>query len=328
MSDEFTLRAWRAGDERAVVELFQRVFQEPYSEALWRWKYAEGPYARPELSVIATDVDGAIVGHGAVFCQPLNLIGRKRSCGQVTDLMIDPAAQRTGVGSAIYTRCVSHIQEAGFEVCLAFPNERSAVGLHWHAAHVAIMEKYVLDLGGPRHAALRALVEAVPEDERLELTYQPELALDGAVDGLAKTVLEQQSLSIHKDAAYLGWRYAAHPEVRYRVVGLTYGSMLMGLAVVKDEGRTLRLLDLLVRDMRVDLAHRLLLAVADAAPEGARTLRFTGRDPWFFEHAFAAFERRPAFSHHVFARTPDRDLAYLYENPLNWTCTLGDCDSH
>lgn len=327
MTKEFQLRDYRPGDEAQVVEMFARIFRAPYDERMWRWKYAEGPYARPELSVIAEGPDGQVIGHGAVFCQPLNLIGRKKDCGQVTDLMIDPAQQKTGVGSAIYARCAENMAKAGFPVCLAFPNERSAVGLHWHAAHVAIMEKYVLVRGDASHDALRAAVEAEPEDERLDLTWVPDFELDARVDDLFGSIARAESLSIHKDLEYLAWRYGAHPTHRYRFSALLYGDLLMGLAVLKDDGRTTRILELLVRDKGLRVARRLLLHVADDAPEGCQDVRFTGRDPWFLEAALSGFERRPAFSHHVFALAPDRKQAFLYENPLNWTCTVGDCDS-
>jgi predicted N-acetyltransferase YhbS len=324
---EFKLRDYRAGDEALVVDMFNRIFKAPYSEDLWRWKYGDGPYARPELSVIAEGPGGEIVGHGAVFCQPLNLIGRKKTCGQVTDLMIDPAQQKSGVGSAIYSRCAGNMAKAGFPVCLAFPNQHSAVGLHWHASHVAIMEKYVLVRGGDSQDKLRDLVEAEPEDERLDLQWVPNFLLDARADDLFASMAPLESLSIHKDSTYLAWRYGAHPTRDYRMCALIYGDMLMGLAVVFQDKRTLRVLELMVRNKRPLLAQRLLHYLVEDADETIDDVRFTGRDPWFFEAALEPFERRPAFSHHVFARATDRDQAFLYENPLNWTCGLGDCDS-
>ena len=315
----FELRSYRSGDEARVVEMFERVFREPYDLALWRWKYLEGPSARPELSVVAEGEGGALVGHGAVFCSPLNLIGRKKGCGQVTDLMIDPALQKTGIGSAIYVRCVEQVAAAGFPVCLAFPNERSAVGLHWHAAHVAIMEKYEVTAGGAEHAALAAEVDAEPEVPRFEL--------DERVDDLFASAARLESLSVWKDRAYLEWRYARHPRNAYRFMALAYGDLLMGLAVVKPQGRRWRLMELIVRDKRATVARRLLLEVVGALEAPAAALEFVGRDPWFFADALGALARRPYFSHHVFARAVDREQAFLYENPLNWTFTLGDCDS-
>jgi len=324
---EFRLRNYQAGDEAQIVKMFSRIFKAPYGDDVWRWKYADGPYARPELSVIAEGPDGEIVGHGAVFCQPLNLIGRKKTCGQVTDLMIDPNLQKTGVGSAIYRQCAENMAKAGFPVCLAFPNERSAVGLHWHASHVAIMEKYVLECGGSSQDALHKLVQSEPEDERLDLQWVPNFQLDGRADELFACIAPLESLSIHKDAEYLAWRYGAHPSRNYRMCALLYGDMLMGLAVVYEEKRTLRVLELLVRNKQPKLAQRLLHNIVEDAGPGITEVRFTGRDPWFLEAALQCFERRPAFSHHVFARATDREQAFLYENPLNWACCLGDCDS-
>lgn len=324
---EFELRDYRPGDEADVVQMFKRTFKAPYSEDLWRWKYAEGPYARPELSVIAEGPGGEIVGHGGVFCQSLNLIGRKKTCGQVTDLMIDRTQQKTGVGTAIYQRCAENMAKAGFSAALAFPNERSAVALHWLSTHVAIMEKYVLTRGGASQDRLRALVEAEPEDERLDLQWVPDFSLDARADELFDSVASQESLSIHKDAEYLAWRYDAHPGRDYRMCALLYGDMLMGLAVVFEDKGTLRVLELLVQSKRPLLAQRLLHHIVDDAPEAITEVRFTGRDPWFLEGTLAPFERRPAFSHHMFARATDPAQAHLYENPLNWTCCLGDCDS-
>lgn len=326
MSD-FKLRDYRPGDEAQVVQMFHRIFRGSYNEQMWGWKYREGPYARPELSVIAEGAGGEIVGHGGVFCQPLNLIGRKKTCGQVSDLMIDPALQKTGMGTAIYRRCAENMAKAGLSVCLAFPNEHSAVGLHSLATHVAIMEKYVLVRSGASQDNLRALVEAEPEDERLDLQWVPNFTLDVRADDLFTSIAPLESLSIHKDAEYLAWRYGAHPTRSYRMCALLYGDLLMGLAVVYEDKHSLRVLELLVRGKQARLAQRLLHHLVEESDDTISEVRFTGRDPWFLDAALEPLERRPAFSHHVFARASDREQAFLYENPLNWTCCLGDCDS-
>src|SRR5260370_33446137 len=39
----WTIRPYKPGDERALVELFQQVFHHPMSEARWRWKLKRLP---------------------------------------------------------------------------------------------------------------------------------------------------------------------------------------------------------------------------------------------------------------------------------------------
>ena len=85
--------------------------------------------------------------------------------------------------------------------------------------------------------------------------------------------------------------------------------------------------ELIVRDKNIHAARAMMLQIADYYRErGLAELRFVGRDPWFFAEVFSEFERRPAFWGSVYARAAERDHAFVYENPLNWTIVAGDAD--
>jgi len=314
------LRPYAPGDETSVMALFERGFGYPLSEAMWRHKYAASPWADPTLSQVGV-LDGAIVAHLGVVPLPLNVLGATRRAGAVADFVIDKPVRARGLDIPLFDAAHAAMLARRIAVGLSFPNELSVAPLQDRAPRVAMLDKVRLLPGSPAHAALRARVLSQPE---IELGFDPTYTLDARYDDLWFSFRKMESLAVAKDRKYLDWKYLKHPENRYTMMALTYGDTMVAVCVCTERRRGLAVLEVIAREKSVDLARELLLRVADHT---GLELRFTGWDSWFFREVFADFERRPAYSHHVFARATDPTQAFLYENAINWTLTAGDSES-
>jgi predicted N-acetyltransferase YhbS len=327
VGDACQVRPCEPADATAIVELFRRSFKTPYELETWRWKYAEGPWARPELSVVVQRGSSEIVGHLGAMLHPINVIGRPRVVAQGTDFMVDERLREQGVFRVLVESYLAGVADAGIPMCLGFPNEPSLPGLQLLATHVAIMEKYYLRLGGAHHTRLRERVNAAPERSRLRFEFDPCYALDPRYDDVWRSCSKLESLSVWKDREYLSWKYGSAPAA-HRFCTLEFAREIVALGVCRENGKQVRIVDLIARDKNIHASRALMLFLADHyLGRGFEELRFVGRDPWFFAEVFSEFERRPAFWGNVVARALDRGEAFLYENPLNWTIVSGDSDS-
>jgi hypothetical protein len=241
--------------------------------------------------------------------------------------MVDRRHRYRGAFSELFAAFLEGLAKAGIPVGLGFPNEHSLRALHRFIPLVAILERYHLALGSPRHAELRDRVGTAPERARLPFSFHANYALDARYGAVWRSCAEMESISIWKDGEYLAWKYGASP-APHRLFALEFADDVIALGVCRERGERVQLLELIACDKNIYAARELLLCIADHYhAQKFEELYFVGCDPWFFAEVFADFERRPSFSGHVHARATNRDEAFLYENPLNWTVVLGDSDS-
>jgi GNAT acetyltransferase-like protein len=324
---EYRIRPCALGDAHGVVELFRRCFSAPFDLETWRWKYESGPWARPELGVVAELRSGQIVGHLGAMVQPLNRLGRTSLVAQGADGMVDAPYRHRGVLDELFSAWIAGVAASGIGAGYLLPNENSVRAADRRLTLVAIMEKYYLPLGGAHHARLAERVRAAPERVQLPFEFRADDELDPRYEVVWRSAGERESLSIAKDGAYLHWKYAAAPE-RHRLFTICFGAERIAVAVCRDRPPRAQVLDLIARDKNAHAARALLLGIADYyRGSEIEELRFVGHDPWFFAEVFADFERRPDFWGQFYVRAVRRDDAFVYENPLNWTIVAGDADS-
>jgi hypothetical protein len=76
---------------------------------------------------------------------------------------------------------------------------------------------------------------------------------DARLDRLWNEVKGRYQILTKRDSRYLNWRYTAHPEQRYTMLGYVQGDQLLGYAVCKWYQNDVDLVDLLSMDDEVGL---------------------------------------------------------------------------
>ncbi|MEM7587192.1 MAG: GNAT family N-acetyltransferase, partial [Acidobacteriota bacterium] len=106
--DPLLMRAYRAGDEAAIMGLFRRCFHVDRGIDHWRWKYAENPYGVLRIS-LATTPEGQLVAHYGGYPVPVWRDGASFVALQMGDTMTDPSYRDAGRGKgALLARTVRH----------------------------------------------------------------------------------------------------------------------------------------------------------------------------------------------------------------------------
>src|SRR5213594_2611005 len=119
---DWSIRAYCAGDEGALVALFERVFGRSISEAHWRWKLKQPP-SPVENVWLAVDEDRPVFHYAGIPTR------YRLPAGEVTamvsvDTMTAPEFQRRGLLSAVGRHVYDTWRAAGVPFVIGLPNQR------------------------------------------------------------------------------------------------------------------------------------------------------------------------------------------------------------
>lgn len=226
----FTTRAYRDGDERAILDLFARSFPHaPRSVEHFRWKYRENPFGNERIS-LTFDQDERLVGHYSGYAVPFRVLDRDVIAHQIGDTMTDVSVRHVGRGpTSILGRTALHFYEKFCEGSVAFN----------YGFNVANIQKFSLrflrsDRAEPVTYRVRDLrAHPLAPLSRLQRSlggYQLELvrSVDSTWDAFFERVAKDYRFLVRRDARYVRWRYLEHPDTEYSVVAIRKWRHLAG----------------------------------------------------------------------------------------------------
>ena len=234
MNSELILRPYEPGDEAAILRAHQRVFahvdpaHRTKSLALWRWQFEQNPAG--SRCVIAVDAEGEVHGQFA---------GLRRRVQTEAGLVhftqsIDSLATRSVEGGLAHTSAFVRAGELFQKQFCGAATELDQVvyGLTIPAAW-RVGAKW---LGYEHTRTITALAASIAE-------LQPSSAAGFEVescaqcprdsDALFALVAAERGVIGVRDAQYLDWRFAAHPEQRYVFGVVREQGTLRGLGVFR-----------------------------------------------------------------------------------------------
>jgi hypothetical protein len=328
----YEIRPYRSGDEEAVLALHNRAFagHATRSRRHWDWKFRDNPLGATEMVVaMAPDGDGAngqtCVAVYAVVPQRCVLRGEPCIGGLQTDLAVDPALRSGLAGSRL-------IVATGRAYSEAFLQGKKQLEWGFPEPHLQRVCMAHLQVGVMRDVVF-LVREAGPVPAAVEGVVVEPLARFGAeADALWERCKRAYGAAVERDAPYLNWRYADHPDVSYRTLAARDpGGALRGLAVTRSGGcdeRLLSVMDWIVPDDDHGAERALLRGLVEAA----RDHRKDYLGAWF--PLFLPQALRWQREHGFFARpTPFQESYRCWVKGLgrrwldeHWYQTMGDID--
>lgn len=251
-SGSFTIRPYRPGDERVLVELWEEVFGRPMTEDHWRWKLKHLPSPVENVGLAVTEDDRPVFQIGGIPCRFL-LLGREATVMVAVDAMTAPPYRRRGLLARVGRHTWDQWQSAGIPLVLGLPNEQyNRAVLQWQPLfRLAWM---IRPLRPERLLARRLKLPALSRVRIFGSLWNSlwdgwsrgsaqvrvrELEQAGAeVDLLWRNCYGAFDFSIVRDSAWLNWRYFAAPHHRYRVVLAEREEQPVGYVVYRVEQGT------------------------------------------------------------------------------------------
>jgi GNAT superfamily N-acetyltransferase len=338
---------FRPEDKRAVEALYRRVFGIDAAEASrlrWSWQYRSNPNNPDQEPQIWIAREGpTIIGHYATMPVWLSVRGRMVPGSWGTDVMVAPERQRRGVGERLFRHWDRHVgaslglgpseashrlfeklqwPDAGPVPCLVKPLTRRALRRPtWPAGLNRLISAMALPF-------IRVIARVRPMAERVKSIGRFDETFTELWDRLAP----QFDFAVRRDAAYLNWKYASPPHVRYSIAALVRDRRNAGYVVyrqaVEPHSRVTLLVDFLA-DPADEVGMQTLLSWVDREARDADSDKIR----CYALHAgFRRMLKRAGYfqvksTMGLVAKVNGLDVPPdFYQRTDDWHVTLGDSD--
>jgi hypothetical protein len=265
--DRFLVRAYRPGDEDAILDLFARSFHLPLAPEAWRWRYENNPAGGKRIS-LAFEND-RLVAHYAGYPVEFELDGARIEANQIGDTMTDPSVRQVGRGpTSILARTATHFYDSFCEGHVAFNYGFNVSNIQKFSMRFLRAERVAPVTYRVRDLRLRPLAK-LSRTERWGRGISLEVltSIGAEFDALFQRAARHYTFLVRRDARYLQWRYLAAP-TRYHLVAIRKWRRLIGWLVFRLRDDRFSLGDFLFDPEHVDgleAALRHLTAVVPAA---------------------------------------------------------------
>ncbi|MFT7464001.1 MAG: hypothetical protein ACI9EF_002350 [Pseudohongiellaceae bacterium] len=330
----FTVRTWQPGDEAALLSLHNSAYTGHPDRAMahWHWKHHANPLGRVEI-VLATNDEGRylVVYSGVIF--PAILDGEDCHVGVHLDVAVETNL-RQGIGAsrpliATMRRFVHEYGGGETPFAWGFP-EPPLQRIGQRFAMLQVLRDVVF-LVRAVHPAPSPGTQ--PSTVSGSVTVRAIHRYDGDADALWQQCRGDIGTGVRRDACYLNWRYADHPDVQYTLLEARdeHSNTLRGIAVFRGGGwdpTCLSVLDWLVPNDDMETEATLLEHLDDAASALGKTWLVT----WVTgsPDRFQRFQRE----HRFFAQLTPYQVSFKSWPSFarrrwlaeHWYQTMGDID--
>jgi len=201
------IRDYSAGDEKAILELFELSFGKVMSPSYWTWRFLENPEKKLMIKLMWDE--GKLVGHYAV--SPVKLVYKDEE--HLTALSMTTMTHPQYGGKGIFTTLAEALYQDiklkhNVEAVWGFPNTNSHYGfiknLGWR--DLSIIPFFSLDLN----------------DFKLNISsfdniYLSEEFTQKHSDTFHDNLRLNNKISVCKSVQYLNWRYVDNPTFNYSI---------------------------------------------------------------------------------------------------------------
>jgi GNAT superfamily N-acetyltransferase len=342
-----SVRAYRDGDEPAIVALFESAFGRQISIDHWRWKFKHAGWSLPNVWLAVAEERPVFQCGGIPI--PFQLGSRRVTQMHVCDVMTAPDFRRRGLHTQVSRHAYDFWREQGVAFVSGMPNENwgktaSALGwrplfrLQWLMRPLRPEAFIVRRLGlpfAPRASLLGPLWGAVWRTgarRDAAVTTEAVTAAGKEFDQIWNRCREDYCFSIIRDAAWVQWRFLSPPTQPYRVVlarreGEPIGYSALRLTTRADR-TTAQLAEIVAPESSPGVRATLLADVLETAKasraESIVTLAVPGTTPFRFLRS-AGFLRGPAFNVEFVPLACDLPETEMHD-PLKWQLSGADFD--
>lgn len=303
----------------------------------WIWKHEQNPFG-PSIVLLA-EIDGRLAGMRAFMRWRLNFGGETVEAAKPVDSVTHPDFQRRGIFSRLTVAACEEAQRLGVRLLFNTPNQNSLPGylkLGWQkVGELPVLARAVHPLRAAwrlaRRRPLRLRDESIPAGRSGEATSADAFLSEGGGDFLLATG-ESADAAIRTDqnSAFLRWRYAGHPHLRYSVQTLERGGSTAGAAIFRHNERhglhELLIDDIVVSGNSVSVLRELVRGLGCVSDADYLALHSGERASKTLAVRRAGFHRVPGKRITLVGRVLENDFAIDPLRPENWALCLGDLE--
>lgn len=357
MERQWSMRAFKSGDEERILELWKAVYPEKNYHRekwmrWWRWMYEANP-SGTGLIWLAEHQD-KIVGQYAVVPIRMKMGSSRTTVALSLDTMTHPDYRRQGMFEALAKAVYAEAQARGIQMVYGFPNDQSYPGfmkkLQWF--DIATLEKVVrpldwqntlktqtdskvaIALGTLLGGLTGTVLDKMRKAPRIEgLTIEQVRRFHEGINDLWARASGKYQIAVWRDTDHLNWRYADIPDAHYVLYEARHSDTFAGYLVLSlkqpGEARIGTIFDVFGESEKV--IQCLMWEAVEHCRQQRVDLVYGARrsdEPLarcFANTGFVPAPMAKGIRLCGFAASP-RAANDLVQNPDNWFVQLGDSD--
>lgn len=221
---DMELKQYQAGDEGAILELFQKAFGKPLSPEYWNWRFGNNPFL-PDPMIHLMWEGETMAGHYGVSAIEMCIDGQVYLASLSGTTMTHPEFEGKGIFSSLASTLYERVAaEHGIHGVLGFPNKNSHYGLvkkiHWK--DVSIVPSFSIQGAKLENREVEGL-ELIGRFEGEHITFIREM-----IDALGFSVF------VNRSETYMNWRYINCPVNEYQCFEYRAAGKLAGIIITKS----------------------------------------------------------------------------------------------
>lgn len=350
------IEIYKDGDEIAINNLYNTVFNQKRDLREWEWKFSEGPVDTRPYIVVAKDGD-KIVGQYPCIAYYLKYQDKIVKIAQPVDNLVhkDYRGGAKGAQFQMFLKWEDTIRNNGIDFAFGFPNrEAYIVGkrllkyldlikienlfkrLSWRLALKKRFKLSILYNSGGWISSLATRLLIVMNIKSIRgVQYRWVDTCDERIDSFWKTIRQQYGIWLQRDFKYLNWRYCKKPGNAYHILQAERDGDIIGLLIVKYEnqgdertGFIMECLSVREADLMENLVKKGLMFLSQNKIDHV-FVRLSAGDPVRDIYLRAGFSVKECIygSNFVFKTYSSNVEDSALRDPSMWHVSFGDCDS-
>ena len=358
MGQEWSMRAYREGDEDGILELWKATYPErEYNREgwlrWWHWKYKENP-AGPGRIWLA-EHDGRIVGQKPIVPVLMKIGTKIVTAFQNIDTMTHPDHRRQGIYESLSRKTVAEAEKDGIHIGYTFPSKVThpilvkrlgwfdvAISrivfkpLNWqNTLTTRIDNRFLLNIcarGG--NLVSRVFCRTGEAQVMAGATINQVYSFDERINDFWNRVSDQHEIMVVRNKDYLNWRYVAVPSSKYLMHVVEKDEQIYGYLVLRyaqqESTKVAVIFDILAESEQI--ARCLISKATERCKQEGIDVVYSSM---IANQAYLkAFKRNGFISVPLlkgrwfcaFSSSPHISKAFL-GNPKSWFVQIGDSDS-
>jgi hypothetical protein len=212
-------RRYSIGDEKHILNVFERAFGRELSFDYWKWRYIDNPIKDTTLINLAWD-ENKLAAHYALSPTALFINGIKYCAALSMTTFTDPNYLRRGLFTKLAQELYSN-NKSSLDVVFGVPNDNSVSGFTNKLGFNLIKEIPML--------------ESKISNVKINVCRKCEIVekFDKRFDELFLNVINKYKIITSRDSKYLNWRFVENPHNKYQIIAYIEEEKVLGYAVIK-----------------------------------------------------------------------------------------------
>ncbi|HAI69913.1 MAG TPA: hypothetical protein DCM38_10830, partial [Gammaproteobacteria bacterium] len=253
---DFTVQAYRKGDESTILNTFQTAFGVARNPAHWDWKFQDSPFGGPYVATVWDKTE--LAAHYTAYPVPIWLENRHTFIYQVGDTFTHPAYRGIGRGqTSLLARAVRQFHRLYCENKIAFfygfnTDKIQRFGqLFLRYYPVAPVYEWLLKVDSLHNLINISSWHLMRQGYTVSCVEH----VGPWADSLFAQAKVHYGWLIERTQQYLQWRYEAHPDYRYYFFLVRQWGKPVGWWLGRVEGETLIIGDALFAQKSIQAAR-------------------------------------------------------------------------